>query len=450
LPRRFLRGLGAVITLSELDRASSLGEQRDTLRGCSVLIATQQQLTAALAMIELDGLAARIVLCPPGRSLAELRLIARASEVDAVIVDEPVERYESANLGSVVQCVPSLTPIAPRDERWQPTEWVLMTSGTTGEPKLVVHTLASLAGDMQEPNALGRGTIWSTFYDIRRYGGLQILLRALLSGGALVMSSPDEPIRDFLERASASGVTHISGTPSHWRRVLMSRAAQLIDPKYVRLSGEIADQPILDALRAAYPAARIAHAFASTEAGLAFDVTDGLAGFPENLVGRQGADIEIRIEEGSMLIRSPRTATRYLNGDVTSLRRADGFVETHDLVELRDGRYYFVGRRGGIINVGGQKCHPEEIESVINQHPMVRMSLVRARRNPLLGSVVVADVVLNADAELGGSDSARQSVRKEIMEACRRSLSAHKVPATIRIVASLEVGPSGKLQRPNA
>jgi acyl-CoA synthetase (AMP-forming)/AMP-acid ligase II len=303
---------------------------------------------------------------------------------------------------------------------------------------------------MQQPNALGRDTVWSTFYDIRRYGGLQILLRALLSGGSLVMSDPEEPIRDFLKRAAEAGVTHITGTPSHWRRVLMSRAPQLICPSYVRMSGEIADQPILDGLRAAYPTAVIAHAFASTEAGLAFDVTDGLAGFPEGFVGRYSADMEIRIEDGSMLIRSRRTATRYLNGDSNSLRREDGFVETHDLVEPRNGRYYFVGRRGGIINVGGQKCYPEEIESVINQHPMVHMSLVRARKNPLLGSVVVADVVLNAGADLVPSELARAAVSSEIMEACRRTLSAHKVPATIRIVASLEVAPSGKLLRPNA
>ena len=448
--RRFLRGIAASVTLSEFDGASSLSEHRDELRGCSVLIATREQLSAALAMIELDGIAARLVLCPAGRSPAELRSIALAAESDVVIIDETAESCDSATLGSVVRCGPTFKTINAPDERRQPTEWVLLTSGTTGAPKLVSHSLASLAGDMQDPGALGRDTVWGTFYDIRRYGGLQILLRALLSGGSLVMSSPDESVPDFMSRAAAAGVTHITGTPSHWRRVLMSRAARLITPRYVRLSGEIADQPILDGLRAVYPTAVIAHAFASTEAGLAFDVTDGLAGFPESVVNQRSADIEIKIEDGSMLIRSSRTATRYLNGDASSLRREDGFVETHDLVELRHGRYYFVGRRGGIINVGGQKCYPEEVESVINQHPMVQMSLVKARKNPLLGSVVVADVVLNASADIVPSDVAREAVRNEIMDACRRTLSAHKVPATIRIVSTLEVTASGKLQRPNA
>src|SRR5437016_5955309 len=91
----------------------------------------------------------------------------------------------------------------------------------------------------------GPPTMWSTFYDIRRYGGLQIFLRALLGGGSMVLSSARESIGDFLARAGAHGVSHISGTPSHWRQALMSPAARRIAPRYVPLSGEIADQAIV-------------------------------------------------------------------------------------------------------------------------------------------------------------------------------------------------------------
>ena len=156
---------------------------------------------------------------------------------------------------------------------------MLLTSGTTGVPKLVVHTLASLAGAIDCEPGNGR-VIWSTFYDIRRYGGLQILLRALLTGSSLLLSNPQRSTADFLARAGAHGVTHISGTPSHWRRALMSSSAHLIAPEYIRLSGEIADQGILNHLAQVYPQARIAHAFATTEAGVAFAVNDGMTGFP--------------------------------------------------------------------------------------------------------------------------------------------------------------------------
>ena len=246
------------------------------------------------------------------------------------------------------------------------TEWVLFTSGTTGLPKLVVHTLSSLAAPIKSPSPSEIPVVWSTFYDIRRYGGLQIFLRAVLGGGSLVLSSAKESTGDFLIRAGARGVTHISGTPSHWRRALMSPLARRISPRYVRLSGEIADQAILDHLRSTYPQAGVGHAFASTEAGVAFEVDDGFSGFPASLIGKQHADVEMKVVDGSLRIRSGRIASRYLGTAEKKLADDEGFVDTGDMVELHGDRYYFVGRADGVINVGGRKVHPEEVEAVIN------------------------------------------------------------------------------------
>jgi acyl-coenzyme A synthetase/AMP-(fatty) acid ligase len=328
------------------------------------------------------------------------------------------------------------------------TEWILLTSGTSGMPKLVLHTLQSLAGALSRPSAAA-SVVWSTFYDIRRYGGLQIYLRAVLSGAPLVLSSAHESTHDFLARAARFGVTHISGTPSHWRRALMSGAAGQLQPRYVRLSGEVADQPLLDQLRATYPDARIAHAFASTEAGVAFEVEDGLAGFPAEYIGGR-ADIEMKVEEGTLRIRSRRTAARYLGETPPALTGGDAFVDTGDLVELHAGRYYFRGRRGGIINVGGLKVFPEEVESVLNADPRVRMSLVRSRRNPITGAIVVADVVLADDVQATGAMHGIEQVKSDLLEACRRALPAHKVPAILRIVPALELTAAGKLVRAGA
>jgi acyl-coenzyme A synthetase/AMP-(fatty) acid ligase len=217
----------------------------------------------------------------------------------------------------------------------------------------------------------------------------------------------------------------------------------------VRLSGEIADQAVLDSLRAAFPGVTVAHAFASTEAGVAFEVRDGLAGFPVSLLDASGP-VELRVVEDTLRIRSPGTAQRYLGDGAEPLRGADGFVDTGDWIEQRAGRCYFMGRRGGVINVGGLKVHPEEVEAVINAHPWVRMSLVRARRNAILGAVVTAEVVL-ADGVGGGQPApSAEALTRELTDACRRSLAPHKVPATIRIVPSLEVSAAGKLVRPVA
>ena len=122
----------------------------------------------------------------------------------------------------------------------------------------------------------------------------------------------------------------------------------------------------------------------------------------------------------------------------------DGFVDTGDMVELRDGRYHFLGRRTGIINVGGLKVHPEEVEAVINRHPAVHMSLVRARRSPITGAVVVADVVLEPGQE--ESDRAAQCT-EEILQLCRDRLPPHKVPASLRVVSALDIASAGKLAR---
>jgi acyl-coenzyme A synthetase/AMP-(fatty) acid ligase len=322
-----------------------------------------------------------------------------------------------------------------------------LTSGTTGTPKLVQHTLQSLGGALPTQPSSGERTIWSTFYDIRRYGGLQIYLRAVLSRSPLVLSSAGESTQDFLARAAAAGVTHISGTPSHWRRVLMSGDAAILKPQYVRSSGEVADQALLDNLRAAYPQARIAHAFASTEAGVAFDVNDGRAGFPQAFLDDPAGPIELKVVDHTLRIRSGRNAARYL-GDVPAvLVGDDGFVDTGDMVELVEGRYYFRGRMGGVINVGGLKVYPEEVESVLNADPRVRMSLVRARRNPITGAVVVADVVLADPASSGAADSP-DALKNALLDACRRSLAAHKVPAMLRFVPALEFTAAGKLVRP--
>jgi acyl-coenzyme A synthetase/AMP-(fatty) acid ligase len=158
--------------------------------------------------------------------------------------------------------------------------------------------------------------------------------------------------------------------------------------------------------------------------------------------------VELKLADETLHIRSAGTARRYLGEGVEALRAPDGFVDTGDRLEERAGRYYFMGRRGGVINVGGLKVHPEEVEAVINAHPWVRMSLVRARRNAITGAVVTAEVVL---AEAGaGTRPAAEALTRELTERCRRALAPHKVPAMIRIVPALEVSAAGKLVRPLA
>jgi acyl-coenzyme A synthetase/AMP-(fatty) acid ligase len=448
-PAGCLHGVAGRAPLADLAKASSLGGRLEELRGRSVLLAVTDQLTAALAIAELDGVAQRMVLSPPGLAAEHLPAVIAGAAADACVRDAGGSAPgRDLGIGISVDAWARLEPHAVRRTSTHETEWILLTSGTTGAPKLVQHDLASLTAGLADRRP-APDIVWSTMYDIRRYGGLQIYLRAL-HAGSLVLSDPHESVAAFLARAGAAGVTHISGTPSHWRRVLMSGAAGAIAPRYVRLSGEIADQAVLDGLKAAYPQATVAHVFASTEAGVAFEVRDGRAGFPASLLDAPGAPVHLRVVEGTLRIRSPGNAHGYLGEDARAFPRgSDGAIDTGDRIERRADRGYFLGRQGGVINVGGLKVYPEEIEAVINLHPWVRMSRVRARRNPITGAVVVADVVL---AETGDASErpGREALERELIHACRQSLAPYKVPAMIRIVPGLEMSASGKLVRPDA
>ena len=432
------------VSLTDILHQSCLIGGLRRLSGRSVLLAMSGQLLSALAMIELDGVARRMLLCPPDLNSEHIQALIEDAGIDAIVTDEP-PRWTDAGVYLIVGAhLPEQTIAVPRTER--ATEWLMLTSGTSGVPKIVGHTLDGLCGAILA-DGLPRGPapVWATFYDIRRYGGLQIFLRAVIGGGSMVLSEPGEALADHVARLAASGVTHISGTPSHWRKLLMSGSAAGFAPRYVRLSGEIADQAVLDGLAQAFPNASIGHAYASTEAGVGFAVNDGREGFPASLIGQNRDGVEMKVVDGSLRIRSSRTARAYVGKSPAALTDADGFVDTGDMVELRGDRYYFVGRRGGIINIGGLKVHPEEIEAVINRHPQVRMSRAKSRRSPITGSIVVADVVL-AD----GGENRTNEIRDEILRCCQTSLAPHKVPAVIRFVVTLDVTPAGKLSRSDA
>ena len=409
--------------------------------GRSVLVLTQRPLSAARTLVELDGVARRMIMCPPGLGDEQVGWLAETKCFDAVVVDH--DRPVVSQAGVVARIDPAAGAFAlPRPIAQADTDWVMFTSGTTGAPKLAVHSLNGITGAIGPRAVDGDSPTWGTFYDIRRYGGLQILLRALLGSASLVFAEPGEDAAEVLARLALRGATHITGTASHWRAALMHSAIEAIHPSYIRISGEIADQPLLNALRAQFPGAAIVHAYASTEAGVGFEVDDGLEGFPAGLLEREGP-VCIRVRNDVLQVRSERTARRYLDRSL-SLMDAEGFVDTGDVIERRGDRFFFAGRRGGIINVGGLKVHPEEVEAVINSHPRVRIARVKGRPNPISGMVVVAEVAPVED--LDSLDAPR--LRDEILSLCaERNLERYKIPMRITFVTELPMTSGGKLAR---
>lgn len=440
---QFLLDRDTQIRVVGVNSGTSLGGRLAELRGRSVLVATASQIASALTLIELDGVARRLTILPSDVDRGHLPILISDAEIDAAVVDDAAAQGPVSRIPLRIECTPELVPaeFARFDE--VSTEWVLLTSGTTGVPKMVVHSLTGLTAAIKR-QAHSEPVVWGTFYDIRRYGGLQIFLRAILGGASMIFSSTGEPIAGHLLRLARHGVTHLSGTPSHWRRALMSPDVDKISPRYVRLSGEIADQAVLDHLRAVFPQAAIGHAYASTEAGVGFAVNDGLAGFPAAYLAGVHDSVEMKVLDGSLRIRSTGAASRYTGARGGELLDSDGFVDSGDVVEQRGDRYFFIGRKGGIINVGGLKVHPEEVEAVINQHSEVRMSLVRAKPNPLTGAIVIAEIVLNSPCEQTQDET---KIKNDILKFCRGKLPRYKVPASISFVTALAVAATGKLVR---
>ena len=445
-----LFGAEQSVALSDLGAATSLDWRERDLSGRSVVIFVDDQLSAALALIELDGTARRMVICPPDLDPSRLPQIIVDAEADAIVVGR--DQHLSADFPGlpIIRCGLPLAPRVGEASEAIATEWALLTSGTSGPPKIVAHTLDSLSGPIgrDAAGAVLATSTWATFFDIRRYGGLQAFLRAIIGGCSLVLSHPHESVADLLQRVVAHDVTHMNGTPSHWRRALMTPGVHKFQPDYVRMSGEVADQSLLDGMRLEFPLVTMVNVYGSTEAGAAFEVRDGREGFPISVV-ESGGDVEVRVVDGEIRVRAGTTAMRYLGAAAPRLRDDDGFVSTNDMVERRGERWYFAGRRDGVINVGGLKVHPEEVEALINRHDQVRASLVKGRANPITGKIVVAEIVLkNLPIEKGGEQVA--AIKEEILTMCRDGLPVHKVPATIRVVETLEMSAGGKLVRRNA
>lgn len=335
-----------------------------------------------------------------------------------------------------VELITKSLQLSPLTDR---TEWLLTTSGTTGIPKLVGHTLTSLCHRLKRDFATGRKFRWGLVYDLSRFAGLQVALQALFSGSELVLTAPDD-FNTQLESLLSAEVNALSATPTYWRKLLMEGRIKECPLRQITLGGEITDKKLLDTLRQHFPSARIAHIYASTEAGVGFSVSDGQAGFPLTFLTEGIGNTLLRINEaGCLCVRSVVTPPGVPCEDLD----ADGYINSHDLVEVRGSRVYFSGRDSGTINVGGNKVYPERVEGVIREIPGVWDVRVFSKKNPFTGEIVVAEVVQAETAQ-------NEPLRNAILTHCQTQLEPWQVPALIYFVTQLDSMPSGKLSRTGA
>lgn len=318
-------------------------------------------------------------------------------------------------------------------------EYILATSGTTGTPKLASYSLSALTATAQKNIERGHEFIWGLSYDINRFAGLQVYLQAVVAGSTLVIPAKDESIDSLIQLYANKHVNCLSATPSFWRKVLMVPSHKSIPLKRITLGGEISNQSILTALSKSFPDTNIIHIYASTEAGVGFAVKDKQEGFSTHLLTENSSlACKLKVEDGLLWIKSQHGCSKFVKGELELDR--DGFINTGDLVEVRGERVIFLGRDSGSINVGGNKVMPEKVESVLEATPLVSMAKVFAKRNPVLGALVSAEVVVTERGEALSS----KELKAELIAFCRDKLEAFEIPVMFKRVDTIETNATGK------
>lgn len=384
------------------------------------------------ALAALDGQVEAVLLLSHALSQEVAVALCRSAGCDVLLQDTVVENPHgilSVDMQNILGAKRRADPLS--------TIWLMTTSGTTGVPKIIPHTLRSLSRSVYRFPGPER-PVWGLLYDPTRFAGLQVVLQAIIGGGQLVAVDTSAPLGEQIAGLASHGCTHLSATPTLWRRLLMVPNCQDLHLKQITMGGEIADQSTLNALRRAFPNARVSHIYASTEAGVGFSVTDGLAGFPLSYLEKAPGNVRLSIRDDVLWLCPPVTALQHGSSGVQV--DEEGYVCSGDRVAVKDDRVFFLGRENGLINIGGVKVYPETVEAVVRTVPGVALVQVSAKRSPVTGALVLAQVQLEpgVDADM---------TRQHILQICRANLEREAVPAIIRFVDGFKTNAAGKLMR---
>lgn len=365
---------------------------------------------------------------PPGPAL--VAAVARCWDAgDAVaVVDRRApaaarERWFAAVAPTVVATEDDPTGRAPDGAAGAPTEagdaLVVTTSGSTGEPTVLVHTRAGLAAHADAAHRrLGVDPArdrWLACLPLTHLGGFGVVARSLLTGTALDVVDGFRA-EEVAAAPAALGTTLVS---------LVPRALDQVDPTAFRRvlvggSADPVDRP-----------GNVVRTYGSTETGGGV-VYDGVP-----LDG-----VEVRLAAGDAIeVRSPTLARgrRAADGAVAPIGDADGWLATGDLGRWREGRLEVLGRADDLIVTGGENVWPAPVEAVLVEDPSVAAALVVGEPDPDWGQRVVAVVV--------PADAAAPPTLEQLRDRVRDRLGAPAAPRELRLVADLERTALGKLRR---
>ncbi len=298
---------------------------------------------------------------------------------------------------------------------------VLFSSGTSGKSKGIVHNLSAL---LEKYQRVGKDYITLSFMNYDHIGGFDTILYSLSNQSTLVFQNDRSP-KSVCETIEKHKIEVLPVTPTFLNLLLLSEmhnSYDLSSLKYITYGAEPMPEFLLKKCTEIFPNVRFLQKFGTSETGTlqSKSKADDSLWFK---IGGEGFDI--RIVDGILQIKAKSAMLGYLNAPHPFTE--DGWYITGDKVET-DGEYIrILGRDSEIINVGGEKVFPAEVENVILELDEIEDVLIYGENSPIMGNIVVADVVLAKE------DLKKSEAKKLIKKHCSGKLEQFKIPVKINI-----------------
>lgn len=312
---------------------------------------------------------------------------------------------------------------------------VLFSSGTTGTSKALLHDLDRLLTKCTRMQPRQLRVLAFLFFD--HMGGIDTLLYTLASAGCLVIPDNNRP-DDILKAVEEAHVQVLPTTPTFLALLLLSGATQRHDLtrlEKITYGAEPMPEVVLQRLSQMLPHVKFTQTYGLSEVG----VLRSRSQASDSLWMQVGGDeYETRVVNGILQIRSPHLMLGCLNDTATFTE--DGWFVTGDLVRQQGDMLRIVGRQSDVINVGGEKVLPSEVENVILELREILSADVYGEPNPITGQIVCAQVIL-ADQDQ------EQGIVQRIRLHCLKRLPKAQVPVKISITYSAPYDPRFKKRR---
>jgi acyl-coenzyme A synthetase/AMP-(fatty) acid ligase len=312
---------------------------------------------------------------------------------------------------------------------------VLFSSGSTGEPKAMIHNLDVLLGTYIDKRPKSLSIMVFLMFD--HIGGLNTLLNSLSMGAKIVIPEKREPehVAMLIEREK---VNLLPASPTFLNMMLIASVHQEYNLRSLRMityGTEAMPESLLLRLKEALPRVKLLQTFGTSETGIAQTSSRSSSSLE---IKFDDPNQEYKIIDNELWLRSKTQIMGYLNHDMNSFSE-DGWFQTGDLVEQsEDGYLKIIGRAKEVINVGGEKVLPSEVESVLLAIDDVEDCIVYAAANAITGQTVVANVTPSFGADL-------KELKKKIRRHCRSQLDTYKVPTKINFNA--DTGVNGRFKK---